>query len=75
MTGPNRIVDVGDELDVVPDELDQFLNDTGVEVAQSLHGTGEEESIHAGIMHAMEDPSLRGERPLTAVIMPDPLHI
>lgn len=36
--------------------LDDFLHDTGIgeELPFSLHGPNDDQSMHAGIMHAME---------------------
>ena len=72
----NGIVDVGDENDTgFRDELDEFFTEIGMESPVPLHGTGEEVSMHTGIMHTMENPPpCDGCTPLTALIKGDPLH-
>lgn len=69
MAPRERIIDVGGESDGAfgNDELDEFFRHIGEIPPIPLHGTGEEQSLHGGIMQAMDHPP-EPEKPLTSVI-------
>jgi len=70
MAHTNRDMEVGSELSPAEEaELDQFLDDTliGEALPFARHGSGEEQSMHAGIMHAMENGP-QPDIPLTSLI-------
>ena len=75
MTCTDGIIDVGG-LDAVENELDQFFGDTewGGALPFPLHGTGEEQSLHGAIMHAMEHPPMNADTPLTSIIYSHEYH-
>ena len=66
-----KIVDVGDEFDAgFGSDLDDFFTEIGEVSPIALHGNGEEQSMHGGIMQAMDHPP-QPEMPLTSVINQD----